>query len=203
MTEKVNHVKILIAFLVIALSCPAFALDDFTASIVAGNQPLNVGISSEASNGYDQLDRPMPPPMPRELDAYLYCAGCIFSRLQTDMKSSATEWLLNVNALSSFSLEWNVSNLPKPLDLVLSNASMKSQNSSAFSGGKYSFSIRLRPYLPGDASADCSVNMADLSFIGAALFRDDAFSSLADLREDGTINVLDLATAGVNYGETC
>jgi hypothetical protein len=198
--KKADYVKAVI-ILVLAFSFPVMALDDFTIPINVNNQSLVLGMDSEALNDYDSKDVAMPPAMPGEIDALLYCGSCAFQRLQADVRKDSG-WVLNVNSPYNFLIGWNASSIPNNVNVFLSDINMAGQNSAAFSAGNYSFGIKLKPYLPGDVSADCSVNMADLSFIGAALFR-EAYSSFVDLNDDGTINVLDLATAGINYGKTC
>ena len=60
--------------------------------------------------------------------------------------------------------------------------------------------------LGGDTNDDCTVNILDLSFMGAR-FRtstgDENFDPRADINADGKVNILDLTVAGGNFRETC
>ena len=73
-------------------------------------------------------------------------------------------------------------------------------------GSLLQFRRAISASLPEDLNGDCLVNMTDV-MIGAASFgkssRDQGFDSLADINKDGIVNILDLASIALHYGQTC
>ena len=60
--------------------------------------------------------------------------------------------------------------------------------------------------LGGDANADCTINILDLTFMGARFnlsTGEDNFNTAADVNADGTINILDLSVTGNNFLQGC
>jgi hypothetical protein len=53
--------------------------------------------------------------------------------------------------------------------------------------------------LGGDVNGDAKIDILDIAYIGARFGGQDA---LADLNQDGTVNILDLVLAATNYGQT-
>jgi hypothetical protein len=53
--------------------------------------------------------------------------------------------------------------------------------------------------LGGDVNADAKIDILDIAYIGARFEGQDA---LADLNQDGQVNILDLVLAATNYGQT-
>ncbi len=55
-----------------------------------------------------------------------------------------------------------------------------------------------------DVNRDCSVDVADLASVGQCFLQSPSgVCELADLSNDNTINILDLAEVGVNFGKMC
>ena len=73
-------------------------------------------------------------------------------------------------------------------------------------GSLLQFRRAISASLPEDLNGDCLVNTTDV-MIGAASFgkssRDQGFDSLADINKDGIVNILDLASIALHYGQTC
>ena len=60
--------------------------------------------------------------------------------------------------------------------------------------------------LGGDTNDDCTINILDITFMGARFgtsTSDADFDPKADINTDGTVNILDLTVAGGNFHETC
>lgn len=54
--------------------------------------------------------------------------------------------------------------------------------------------------IPGDATGDNVIDVADLSLVGANFGLNNGFSPLADINGDSKVDILDLVLVGANYG---
>jgi hypothetical protein len=65
--------------------------------------------------------------------------------------------------------------------------------------GATAYALPAATLLGGDVNADDKIDILDVAYIGARFGGQDA---LADLNQDGTVNILDLVLAATNYGAT-
>ena len=67
-----------------------------------------------------------------------------------------------------------------------------------YSPGAAQHTLSAFTLLGGDVNADDKVDILDIAYIGACFESQDA---LADLNQDGTVNILDIVLAATNYGQ--
>ena len=113
---------------------------------------VQLGLSSDASVGYDRLDVPMPPPPPVRAYSQLYVAvddavGRLTRSVQA-MERSGTEWVMNARIDgSSGVIEWQRPSVPEHWRLTMQaggrRVDMAERQSLALTGGTHDLRVTL------------------------------------------------------------
>jgi len=85
------------------------------------------------------------------------------------------------------------------------NGSRMKENAT-WLGSRARTNINLTIRLVGDVDWDCAVGIIDLAAVGLAFGSgpgDGSWNLDADLTDDGTVNIFDLATVGLHYTDVC